>query len=72
MKTLLQIMVLVVGGLLVLTGCQVEEVILSAPVEHEISPSDTPETMSEVEIQENETQSRITSNFLFYDSFATW
>lgn len=61
MRTVIHFLVLMVGSLIVLSGCA------SAPVENISSPTTTPQqdTVSDA-------QSSASGNFIFYDSYADW
>ena len=61
MRTVIHFLVLMVGGLIVLSGCA------SVPVENVSSPT----TMPQQDTTSN-TKSATTSNFVFYDSYADW
>lgn len=76
MRTLFKFMILILGGLLVLSGCASAEVTPETRVERMADPSPTPQQMTESEVEdiqaEAETATTDTDGYIFYDSYADW
>ena len=66
MRTILQFIVLIVGGLLVISGCS------SSQVENTSSPTAIPQQDTASNAETHQQTSSKADSFVFYDSFASW
>ncbi len=74
MQTLFKFLLLIVGGVLVLTGCSSADLPEPLQLEQIVDPTPTPKQMTREEITEVQAQAVSTSSdtFVFYDSYADW
>lgn len=72
MRTILQFIVLIVGGLLVLSGCASVDDKPIAQVENTSSPTATPQSMPQSEEVIASEAQPASQDFVFYNSHASW
>lgn len=87
MRTIFQFIVLVIGGLVMLSGCNSAEPsrveqsaspttapteVTQSRVEQSASPTTVPTQVIQSEVDTQQAEPMGTNNFIFYDSFATW
>jgi|GEM_PF-4673860 len=73
MKTILKIALLVIGTVVMLTGCASSDVSPSTRTESITDASPTPKQMTASEVDELQSQSvEASGGYVFYDSYADW
>lgn len=68
MRTLIKILVLMVSGLVILSGCDTVTTLLQPAVKPAADSNPTPPTAAEVQ----PTSTPAMSGFMFYNSYAAW
>ena len=74
MHNLIKILVLLIGGALVVSGCASSVTSLSEDVTYTTTASPTPKQMTREEIATAKLQGQlgVSNSFVFYNSYASW